>query len=193
MDEAARTSPSTHAAFAYAGASVLALAALARLEGPVRAFGAPHAGALLLGRDPLQGLLWGLAAGAALTAAGQALTRWTAWGRRLARLLTRALGSLGAAEAVGLAALSSLGEELLFRGLALPYLGLASSSALFGASHLMPRRGLWPWALWAGAAGLALGGLAQATGGLLAPLTAHFVINGIGLLLLAGEPAPQTR
>jgi membrane protease YdiL (CAAX protease family) len=171
--------------------SAVALAALAHLEGPIRAYGAPDAGALLLGRAPLQGILWGVAAGAVLTAAGHALTRWTAWGRRLTHLLTRLLGPLHPLDAILLAGLSSLGEELVFRGLALPYLGLAGSAGLFGLAHLVPRRGLWPWALWGAAAGLALGGLAQATGGLLAPVAAHFVINGVGLLLLGAEPARE--
>ncbi|MBI5017624.1 MAG: CPBP family intramembrane metalloprotease [Deltaproteobacteria bacterium] len=187
MDETAATPPWTRAAFAYAGVTVAALAALARLEGPLRAFRAPHAGSLLTGRDPIQGILWGVAAGVAIAAAGQGLTRWTPWGRRLTQLLTQTLGPLHPADAVLLAALSGLGEELVFRGLALPYLGLVGSSALFGLAHWVPRRGLWPWALWAAAAGLVLGRLAQATGGLAAPASAHIVINAVGLILMAGE------
>jgi hypothetical protein len=62
------------AAFVYAGAFILALGALPHLGAPVTAYRAPHAGALLLGRDPLQGLLWGLVLGGALAAAGQAVS-----------------------------------------------------------------------------------------------------------------------
>jgi membrane protease YdiL (CAAX protease family) len=83
--------------------------------------------------------------------------------------------------------LSSLAEELAFRGVVLPYLGLAASSFLFGLAHIVPRRGLWPWSLWAMAAGVLLGWAALRTGGLLAPLTAHFVINAVGLLFLGND------
>ena len=176
------------AVFAYGVACVVALAALPHLQAPLQTFTAEHAGGILLGRDPLQGLLWGLAAGVALGATGQGFTRWTAWGRRLDRLLTRILGGLHPADAVLLAALSGLGEELVFRGLVLPYGGLAVSSGLFGLAHLIPRRGLWPWSVWAVAAGFGLGWLALASGGLLAPIIGHFVVNAVGLLLVSGRP-----
>ena len=177
------------AAFAYAGVSIIVLALLPRLESPTAVFRAPNAGMLLLGRDPVQGLLWGLGLGVALTSAGQAFTRWTPWGRRFVRLLIRMISPLHPLDALLLAGLSSLGEELVFRGLALPYLGLTASSVLFGLAHLIPRDGLWPWSLWAAAAGGALGWVALATGGLLAPLSAHFLINAVGLLLVADHGA----
>ncbi len=189
MDTARPPSRLAPAAFAYGGTCVLALVALPHLQTPLEAFAAAHAGALFLGRDPLQGLLWGLGLGAALAAAGQAATRWTAWGRRLTRILSRIVGSLHPADALLIAALSALAEELVFRGLLLPYAGLTVSSLAFGAAHLIPRHGLWPWSLWAVAAGFALGWVALATGGLLAPVAAHFAVNAVGLLLLAERPA----
>lgn len=184
-----RSAPLTAAAFAYALTAAGGLAVLPLLERPVAAYGAPHAGAVLLGRDPLQGLLWGLGAGAALAAAGQGLTRWTSWGRRLVRFLVRVVGRPHPADALLLAALSAVAEEIVFRGILLPYGGLAASSLAFGLAHLLPRQGLWPWSLWAAAAGAALGGLALATGGLLAPILGHFTVNAVGLLLLS-ESAP---
>jgi len=175
----------TPAAFAYAGVCILALAALPHLETPREVFGATHPGMVLLGSDPARGLLWGLGAAAVLTAVGQAATRWTPWGRRLTRLLARLVGSLHPADAILLAALSGLAEELVFRGLLLPYVGIVASSIAFGLAHLIPRHGLWPWSVWAAAAGFALAWLALATGGLLAPAVAHFGVNAVGLLLLA--------
>lgn len=188
METPSRPSPLTAAAFAYAGACVLALAVLPHLETPLETFRAAHPGELFLGQEPAQGLLWGLALGAALAAAGQGLTRWTQWGRRLTRILSRMVGSLHPADALLLAALSALAEEIVFRGLLLPYAGLTASSLAFGAAHLIPRQGLWAWSVWAGAAGLALGWVALATGGLLAPIAAHFAVNSAGLLLLAERP-----
>jgi len=188
LDTAQPPSRLTPAAFAYAGICVLALAALPHLRAPLEVFAAAHPGTLFLGKDPAQGVLWGLGLGAALAAAGQAATRWTSWGRRLTRILSRILGPLHPADALLLAALSSLAEELVFRGLLLPYTGLAVSSLAFGGAHLIPRHGLWPWSLWAAGAGFALGWVALATGGLLAPVAAHFAVNAVGLLLLAKRP-----
>lgn len=177
--------PLTPAVFAYAVACVAALAALPHLRAPLQFFGAAHGGRALLGADPATGVLWGTMAGLILTGIGQAITRGTSWGRRLDRLLSRLLGGLHPGDALLLAALSSLAEELIFRGLLLPYAGIAVSAGAFGLAHLVPRRGLWPWSLWATAAGFGLGWLAQATGGLLAPFSAHFLVNAVGLLLLS--------
>ncbi|NTU59459.1 MAG: CPBP family intramembrane metalloprotease [Deltaproteobacteria bacterium] len=188
MENPAPPSPLTPAAFAYTGACAISLVLLGRLAEPLRVYGAAHGGALLGGRDPVQGLLWGIAAGAAAAALGEAVSRWTSWGRLFSRLMEKLLGTVHPADALLLALLSGFGEELLFRGLALPYLGLYASSALFGLAHVIPRRGLWPLALWAGANGLALGWLAQATGGLLAPTAAHVLVNAAGLLQLARAP-----
>lgn len=183
-----RPSPLTAAAFAYAGTSVLVLAVLPHLRAPLEVFTAASPGTVLLGRDPTQGLLWGVALGGALAAAGQAISRWTPWGRRLTRLLRRMLGGIHPGDAVLLAALSGLAEELVFRGVLLPYLGLWVSSALFGLAHLVPRQGLWPWSVWAAVAGVAFGWGALATGGLLAPIAGHFTVNAVGLLLFAETP-----
>jgi membrane protease YdiL (CAAX protease family) len=42
--------------------------------------------------------------------------------------------------------------------------------------------------VWAVAAGFGLGWLALASGGLLAPITAHFLVNAVGLLTISGRP-----
>jgi uncharacterized protein len=180
------SSPLSSVAFVYAGACIVTLAILPHLQGPLRTYDAAHHGGALLGKEPLEGLFWGLGAGGALAAAGQAVTRWTAWGRRFERLLARLMQPLHVGDALLLALLSGLAEELVFRGLALPYLGLVASSLLFGIAHLIPRRGLWPWSVWAAGAGGVLGWTALETGGLLAPIVAHVLVNALGLLLLAG-------
>ncbi len=185
MESAARPPSMAPAAFVYAAFAVVVLAALPHLATPLDAFRAAHAGRVLLGQDPVQGLLWGLGLGAVLTALSQGIGRATPWGRRLNRLLARHLAGLHPVDAVLLAGLSALAEELVFRSVLLPYTGLVASSALFGAAHLVPRSGLWPWAAWAAGAGLALGGVALATDGILAPLVAHFTVNAVGLLQFA--------
>jgi membrane protease YdiL (CAAX protease family) len=186
--ETTHPSPLGRAAFVYAIACVLALLVFSHARAPLERFGSPHPGAVLLGRDPLMGLLWGLGLGVILAGSSQAISLWTPWGRRLSRLLTRVVGSLHPIDALLLSALSSFAEELVFRGVVLPYLGLVVSSILFGLAHVIPRKGLWPWSLWALAAGFCLGWTALATKGLFAPIVAHFVVNAVGLLLLTERP-----
>ena len=77
--------------------------------------------------------------------------------------------------------LPGLSEELLFRGVMLPALGLdgfglVTSSLCFGVLHMSSLKS-WPYAVWAAAIGLALGASALITGNLLVPVTAHVFAN----------------
>jgi hypothetical protein len=82
------------------------------------------------------------------------------------------------------AALSSLGEEMLFRSLLTPWLGIWGQGALFGVLHQMPGRSRWVWMLWAAVVGLVLGAMYRMTGSLVGPLVAHAFINALNLLWL---------
>src|SRR5262245_55054097 len=132
----------------------------------------------------------GAAVGLAFVAASRGWTRHTRSGERLARALAAALGPLGARECLVLALASGLAEEAFFRGAMQPQLGLFASSLVFALAHAVPRRDLWPWTLFALAAGLALGALFDATGNLVAPVVAHVVVNALNLRLLARDYAP---
>jgi membrane protease YdiL (CAAX protease family) len=169
---------------AYGVLTALCLFLLGRLDAPLTYYGAKRAADLLGGGDPLRALLWGLGAGGAMALLGEVFTRTTDWGRSISRALRHMVGRLHPLDALLLAVLSAAGEELLFRGIAQPYLGLFFASTAFGAVHFVPRKGLWPWALWALGAGFAFGWLAKAAGGLLAPAVAHLIVNFIGLLTL---------
>jgi membrane protease YdiL (CAAX protease family) len=79
------------------------------------------------------------------------------------------------------AALAGFSEELLFRGLLQPRLGLLATSAVFGILH-GPSRGLLPLAAWAGGAGYVLGLLYRATGNLLLPTLVHALYDLVALL-----------
>ena len=80
-----------------------------------------------------------------------------------------------------LAGLSSLGEEVLFRGLMTPTLGVLGSSVLFGLLHQVRGPSRWVWIIWATAVGLVLGTIFAATGSLVGPLLAHAVVNAVNL------------
>ena len=75
-------------------------------------------------------------------------------------------------------AAAAVSEELFFRGLLLPWLGLVVSSLLFGAVHLVGGgRARWTWALAATLLGLALGEVTVCTGSLAGALVAHVLVN----------------
>jgi len=78
-----------------------------------------------------------------------------------------------------------LGEEMLFRGLLQPAIGIVWSSLIFGLLHVGPDRRYAPWTLMAIGMGFAFGGLHYYTGNLLAPILAHFTINHFNLTAIA--------
>jgi membrane protease YdiL (CAAX protease family) len=82
---------------------------------------------------------------------------------------------------IWLGLLPGMSEELLFRGVMLPAVGLnaigvVASSLLFGILHMSGRQ-QWPYVVWATTVGLLLGFSALATGNLLVPIVAHVVTN----------------
>jgi hypothetical protein len=88
--------------------------------------------------------------------------------------------SLG--DIAALALLSAIGEELLFRGLLQPLVGLLAQAVIFGLVHQIPGRSRWVWALWASIVGLGFGTIFQLTGSLLGPIVAHAMVNGLNLI-----------
>lgn len=87
-------------------------------------------------------------------------------------------------EAIALAGLSSVGEEMLFRGCLQPELGVLPATALFAVVHTGPERIYLWWMASAFVFGLGLAWLFEAQGGLLAPILMHFVINVVNIRLL---------
>lgn len=184
--------PLAFMAFAYAAFSIVALLVLPSLEAPLNAYEAESHIVVFLGRTLGDSVLWGLGVGALITVFSQAASKFTSWGRRLSDVIQEMMGKPSLYDALILAALSGLAEELIFRGLLLPYMGLAASSIIFGLVHLIPKDDLWPWSLWAVAAGFFLGWLALHTGGLLAPILAHSMVNAVGFIMLPGDPSENS-
>lgn len=129
----------------------------------------------------------GLVVGVLAVIASRALTRWCAWARQLDAEFRLLLGRLTTTDILVMAGGSAIGEEMLFRGAMLQTLGLVPAAFLFGLAHVPPRRELWPWTVWALAAGLLLGKLVEITGSLLGPIIAHFTINWFNLHAIAGR------
>jgi hypothetical protein len=135
---------------------------------------------------PLRGtpeaLLLGLGIAAGITAASSLVYRlWPAYRQSADYYLQLVLKPLVLPDIIWLGLLPGMSEELLFRGVMLPAIGLnatglIASSLLFGVLHLSgPQQ--WPYVVWATAIGLLLGFSALATGNLLVPIVAHIVTN----------------
>jgi uncharacterized protein len=114
------------------------------------------------------------------------------WAQKLQMELSPLARGLSPGAVLGVAALSALGEELLFRALLLPLVGLFGQAALFGLAHQLPGRARWIWVLWASIMGVVLGLLYRTTGSLLGPLLAHAVINALNLRFMQAHEVVRT-
>lgn len=135
---------------------------------------------------PLQGtpeaLLLGLGIALGITVLSSLVYRlWPAYRQSADYYLQMVLKPLVLPDLIWLGLLPGMSEELLFRGVMLPAVGLnatgvVASSLLFGILHLSgPQQ--WPYVVWATSVGLLLGFSALATGNLLVPIVAHIVTN----------------
>jgi membrane protease YdiL (CAAX protease family) len=131
----------------------------------------------LLGAGPLLGVAVGLLV---VWLSRIATKRWQ-WARDLHGSFKDLLGPLTSRDIVILALASSVGEEVLFRGALLPWLGIWVQAAVFAALHIGPGKRFVPWTAMALVMGLGFGQLAITTGTLAAPIAAHFVINFLNL------------
>jgi uncharacterized protein len=105
--------------------------------------------------------------------------------RYASRLLEQALSrfKITLPFAFALAALSSVSEELFFRGVLMPLLGVWGQALVFGLLHPMPRRALI-YTAFTFIAGVCFGYATLLTGSLYPAIAAHFVINLQGFLEL---------
>lgn len=139
-----------------------------------------------LGAGPVIGLALGLA----VVGLTRIATKNFQWARDLHTSFRDLLGTLTTREIVILALASSVGEELLFRGALLPWLGVWVQAIVFAGLHIGPGRRFLPWTISALVLGLAFGWIAQWTGNLGGPIAAHFTINFLNLKYIVGvEPA----
>jgi membrane protease YdiL (CAAX protease family) len=130
-------------------------------------------------------LVAGLGFGLVAVVVSDLLTSLTDLGEGLADVLGEGLAGIGIGDAILLALASGIAEEMLFRGALQPAVGLVWASLIFGACHFLPRREVMLWSVYAVVMGFAFGWLYEWTGQLLAPITAHALVNGINLPRLA--------
>jgi membrane protease YdiL (CAAX protease family) len=138
-----------------------------------------------LGAGPVLGGLLGLG----VVGLTRIATRHFQWARDLHGSFRDLLGPLTGREILILALASSIGEELLFRGALLPWVGVWLQAIVFALLHIGPGRRFLPWTTSALVLGLAFGLLAQWTDNLGGPIAAHFAINFLNLKFIVGVPA----
>lgn len=115
------------------------------------------------------------------------------WAKTLHTALRPFARGMATTDIALLALLSGFGEELLFRGLLQPEVGLLPQALLFGIVHQLPGPSRWVWVLWATLMGLVLGAVFQLTGSLLGPLGAHALVNGLNLAYLRAHDPERRR
>src|SRR5882672_12903636 len=102
----------------------------------------------------------GLVLGLVVVAQTRFAARTFRWARELHASFRDLLGPLTAREILILALASSIGEELLFRGALLPWLGVWWQAVVFALLHVGPGKRFLPWTLSALVLGVGFGGLA---------------------------------
>lgn len=142
--------------------------------------------------QPWLTLLWtplvGLLAGIVTVQIFRALELRMMWLSELHREFRAIFGRPDPSELLLLAAVSALGEELLFRGAMLDAWGVWVSSLVFALVHIPPRASLWPWTASSLLIGLGLACLTLLTGNLGAAVAAHFIINLLNLIYITRQP-----
>jgi hypothetical protein len=180
------------AAYAFIGAAAAVVSVIWR-DGSPLLFPDPWL-RLEAGVSHAYSLVLGAAFGALTVVLTRPLVARFGWARQLHSELRPIARMISAAGIAVLAVLSAVGEELLFRGLLQPWLGLVPQALLFGLAHQLPGPSRWVWVTWATIMGFALGAMFQLTGSLVGPLVAHAIINGLNLLYLkTHDPDPQRR
>ncbi len=136
--------------------------------------------------------LVGLTLGVLVAQLTKLLVRRTAFAKVLHEELQPLARGLNPGLVLAVAVLSSLGEELLFRAVLTPLIGIWLQAGIFGLAHQIPGRARWIWVAWASIMGLVLGLLFQTTGSLVGPVLAHATINGLNLRFLHHHDATMT-
>jgi membrane protease YdiL (CAAX protease family) len=132
-------------------------------------------------------IIAGIIAGAALWATIPLLLRSIPMRRVWNGVLLPFAATLAPRDVVVVALLSGLTEELFFRGVLLPEVGIVLSSLCFGALHALCATYL----VWATVIGAGFSALALVSGSLVTPIVAHATYN-LGALLILQRSARRT-
>lgn len=140
-----------------------------------------------IGEAPARDAGLGAVAGLALVAVSRVAARLPS-GRQMVAVFQRALGRPSLLSCVALACAAAIAEELLFRAVLQPQLGIWLVTLLFAAAHFPFDRALALWPLLALPTGLVFGALYEYTGATTASIVAHALVNGLNLLWISRRP-----
>ncbi len=118
--------------------------------------------------------------------------RWE-WARRLHAELRPVAHDAPSRTLITVAVLSSVGEELFFRGLLMPFLGVVVQAVVFGVAHQVRGKSRWVWVTWATVVGLGLGAIFGLTGSLIGAVTSHALVNAHNLIFLRDHDPGRGR
>lgn len=124
----------------------------------------------------------GIGLGVGITLASSLIYRlWPSYRQSADFYLELVIKPLATPDLIWLGLLPGMSEELLFRGVMLPaigltWFGLGISSLCFGVLHFSGSQH-WSYVVWATVIGVVLGASAIATGNLLVPILAHVFTN----------------
>jgi membrane protease YdiL (CAAX protease family) len=169
----------------YGGMALVALL-IAAGRGDPNLFTVDDPGARYLIAGPVLGAILGLA----VVALTRAATRRFDWAKDLHASFHDLLGPLSGKEIAILAVASSIGEEMLFRGALMPWMGVWLQALVFALLHVGPGKRFLPWTLSALVMGLLFGFLAVETRNLGGPIAAHFAINYVNLRYIVRDRSP---
>jgi uncharacterized protein len=136
-------------------------------------------------------VLLGLGVGIGVVAISRLASERWGWTQRIDAEFRAVLGPLSGASIFWLALMSSLVEELFFRGFLQPRVGLEAAALIFGLAHFPYRRYLIPWTIAAIGIGWFFGWIFESRGCLIAPILAHFVINYFNLHFISRGQADE--
>jgi membrane protease YdiL (CAAX protease family) len=151
---------------------------------------------LVLGEPVRAGasLLVGLGLAAILVASTRIAVQRFGFARQLHSDLRPVARNLTLSGVLLIALLSSLGEELFFRGFLAPRIGVFAQALIFGMAHQVRGPSRWVWVGWASLVGVCFGFLFLLTGSLVGAIAAHAAVNGYNLIFLRDhDPSPKDR
>lgn len=153
-----------------------------------------HVGILFGERAP-RGIHFLAAVGCGLAIVAACHVAYRLWRcvRRASDFMRALLGPMTAAQALYLAGLSGIAEEMAFRGALWPHAGIFWTSLIFGIAHVLPLRALMAYPLFAFAVGLLLGWLRDWSGSIWPPAVAHMTVNALNLAWIGRRPPPAAE
>ncbi|HEX5138166.1 MAG TPA: CPBP family intramembrane glutamic endopeptidase [Planctomycetota bacterium] len=127
------------------------------------------------------GLAQGVLLGLSIVGVCHLLYRVSERMREATRFLGGFFGPIRVRDALLLATISGIAEEVFFRGALWPHLGLVGTSVLFAICHVVPVRELAAYPLFAFLAGIVFGFLRERTGSVWPCVAAHATVNALNL------------